>query len=143
MELVIDENNETPENHSNSSTDIVSNIERALENPQIQQMVGAIMAQNGIDPEAMGLDVQTNDKENRNTNTQQMASENQNIEGKESSTNQSNSVDEINAQVVLNMVESIAEESPMGENTTLGMVKQHIEQNPEKINNALEENGIK
>lgn len=133
MELVINEENSGESNSSSNNTDIVSNINRALENPQIRGMVGAILSQNGIDPSQMGIDMP------ENQDTKQMDKQ---PEIPEESSEESNQ-NQINAQVVLNMVNEIAANSPMGENTTLGMVKQHIQENPEEINQALESQGLK
>lgn len=141
MELVIAENNSEPENNTENNVDIVESINKALENPQVRGMVGAILSNNGIDPNQMGIEVPEN--ESQNNATKQMDNQNTEVESTESQNTQSNNSKEINAEVVKNMLSEIAEQSPAGENTTLGMVIQHVESNPEQINKALEAQGLK
>lgn len=133
MELELSSGESQPQK-SNSSNDMVSNIERAMENPQIKGMVAAILQNQGINPSQFGMTVpnQNEKPQLESSNPSQMPEENtQSEEKKLDSTN------------IVQMIDEIANQSPMGYNTTLKMVKQHIEGNPEQINQVLENSGLR
>lgn len=135
MELVLDDgNNDGNDTSSSDATDIVSNIERALENPQIRQMAGAIMAQNGIDPSQMGIEMPENTPENAPTETNATVPEPE---------SEPENGTEMTVDKLLNMIEGIAQESPLGWQTNLQQIHEHINENPDEIREVIEQSGLK
>lgn len=127
MELEISDESDSGGGGSGiNSGDIVQNVEKALENPQIRGLVSAVMKQNGIDPSEFGLA------------SGEMAAES--LPSAESGGDETliaiSSADEI-----IEFVNEISAMSPLGDKTKLGTVRDHIEENKSQIETRLREAG--
>lgn len=118
-------------------TDMVQNIERALENPRVRGMVSAVLEQQGLDPSQFGL-------ADQNDATAVEPAENPvpNETQPEPDVSADGGAAGIGVQDLVTMIDVIAQQSPVGYKTTIGQVKEHIEENPDEIENALAENGL-
>lgn len=127
-----------------SGTDIINNLERALNDPRVQRAGVEFLEQAGYDTSAIveALEIDAPQKAQEVASMENNTEEIPTMEENNTEVSAEEAQREINAESILQLVDGIAQQSPLGEKTTLGMVKTHVNENREEVNAMLAEQGL-